>query len=107
MELTTISPERLRNARLRSGMSQDDALVALRNEGYAVSKAAISKWERDISEPSSGALPYLAHIYNVSLEYLYGADVDEHELMLAAAHRDLDQALQRIASLNARKALVA
>jgi Zn-dependent peptidase ImmA (M78 family)/DNA-binding XRE family transcriptional regulator len=61
--------ERLRKARLLSGMSQNDVVCALKKSGVQLTKAALSKYERGKSSPKATLLQSFAKVLNVPPEY--------------------------------------
>lgn len=62
--------QRIKQARLAAGMTQDDSvncLVAL--EGRVLTKAGLSKYERGGSTPKPPMLRALAHVFGVTLDF--------------------------------------
>jgi len=59
---------RIKQARERAGLSQED--VARR---FKVHRAAVSQWENGKTHPSSGKLAELADVLSVSTEWLLGS----------------------------------
>ncbi len=76
---------RLRQARERAGLSQQDAAEAI-----GVAREIVSYWENERRTPGPGYLDRLAATYDTSIDYLYGrertpSEADEH----AALYRSL------------------
>lgn len=65
-----ISGEKLKECRVRNGLSQERVAEIL-----GVSKQAVSKWESSQTAPSTDNLVALSNIYNVSLDELVGNKV--------------------------------
>jgi len=61
--------ERIRQARLLAGLTQDALATALTNAGYPATKAVISKYEKNKSSPSAQLLLLAASILNVPASY--------------------------------------
>ncbi|MBT9587495.1 ImmA/IrrE family metallo-endopeptidase [bacterium] len=62
---------RLKNARLARGLSLDEVSALLRAEGVIISKAALSKYERDQSSPPASMLTALAKILRVEPAFFF------------------------------------
>src|SRR5947207_7473943 len=65
--------DRISKARRACGMEQADVALAL-----DVSRAQVSKWERDVSEPSASQAVKYAALTGVAVEWLLG--ITEREL---------------------------
>ena len=52
--------DRIRQARLAAGMTQDDVVTRLAEAGHPITKAALSKYEKKKSEPKQALLLLLA-----------------------------------------------
>ena len=63
--------ERIANLRKSKGLSQEELADIL-----STSRQAISKWEREESDPDIGRLKDLAVYFNVSIDYLLGYDTE-------------------------------
>ena len=61
--------EQIKQIRKRHNISQDDLA-----EQLAVSRQAVSKWERGVSLPDIENLMYISNLYNVSLDELIKND---------------------------------
>ncbi len=59
--------ERVKNARIAAGLSQDDVAKAI-----GITQVAYSYIERDMRDPSLSIVVRLAKTLNVSLDYLVG-----------------------------------
>ena len=66
---------RLRAARTRAGLAQDQLGMAI-----GVSKSAVSSWENDRDFPSSAILPKLRAVLPTTLDYLVCGIAPEDEL---------------------------
>jgi transcriptional regulator with XRE-family HTH domain len=64
--------DKMNKARRACGMEQADIAHAL-----GVSRAQVSKWERDISEPAATQAVKFASLTGVTLEWLLGVTVGE------------------------------
>lgn len=70
--------ERLRQARLVAGLTQDEVVIGLREFGVSLTKAGLSKYERGGSSPSAAMLLQLASVLGVRSSYF----LDEPELSI-------------------------
>ena len=61
--------QRIRQARMISGFSQDEVVQALIGRGMVLTKAALSKYERGTSTPRASLLKHLGAVLNVPAEY--------------------------------------
>ncbi len=61
--------ERIRQARLIEGATQDEVIARLASLGVKLSKAALSKFERNQCNPTVSVLMNLASVLNVSASY--------------------------------------
>ena len=66
--MNSLFPQRCRELRKASGMTQDD----LAKKVGVKRKQAVSNWEKGISTPSLKCAMRLANIFGVSLDYLVG-----------------------------------
>ena len=67
--------ERLYMLRKEHGLRMQDVVDMLADEyGVKTHKGGISRWERDITEPSLVYLIALSKLYGVTLDYLVGLD---------------------------------
>ncbi len=60
--------------RRASGMTQDTLA-----EKLGVTYQAVSKWENTISCPDISLIPMIAEIFGVSIDFLFGKDIEIHE----------------------------
>lgn len=82
--------KRLKAARLRAGMTQPDALKALKEKGFSLTQPGLSHYERGIRSPDPDFIAAAAEVVGTSVDYLTGltktqAPVAEIEEALAAA----------------------
>jgi transcriptional regulator with XRE-family HTH domain len=69
--------ERIRQARLLAGLTQDDVANRLSEAGYSATKAVISKYEKNKSVPNPTLLLALTQILGVETGYLlYEAETE-------------------------------
>ena len=61
--------DRIRQARLAAGMTQDDVVERLAEAGHPITKAALSKYEKKKSEPKQALLLLLARALGVKPNY--------------------------------------
>lgn len=61
--------DRMRQARIAAGMTQDEVVEALAAAGVSLTKAGLSKYERDGSTPKPSVLRALAHALGVESSY--------------------------------------
>ena len=61
--------DRIRQARLAGGMTQDEVVEHLARAGYSITKAALSKYEKKKSEPKQALLVLLARVLGVKPGY--------------------------------------
>ena len=59
--------DRIRQARLAAGMTQDEVVERLANAGHPITKAALSKYEKKKSEPKQTLLVLLARVLGVKV----------------------------------------
>ena len=69
--------EKLREARKKRGLSQEQLADKL-----SVSRSAVAKWETDKGLPDVGNLKYLARLLNVSVDYLLDEGTGTEDLAL-------------------------
>lgn len=69
--------KRLKNARLARGLSLDQLAEALTEHEHPITKAALSKYERDQSVPSAALLRALARMLNVEGSYFWQEGLPE------------------------------
>lgn len=62
--------ERIKNARLAAGYTQDEVVTRLLEEGEELTKAGLSKYELEKSTPKATLLLKLSKVLEVSVEYL-------------------------------------
>lgn len=55
---------KIKQLRFNKGLSQDEV-----GKGIGIDRSVISKWERDIKEPSLDQLQLICKFYNVDLDY--------------------------------------
>lgn len=72
MEMIYKLPDRLKELRLKSGMSQQDIAIKL-----DVTPATISGYERGERTPSLSIVLKLSYIYNCSVDYILGRKQNE------------------------------
>ena len=87
-----------RFARLRKnlGFKQDDIA-----EKVNISAQAVSKWENDLSAPDISTFPILADILNVSLDELFGREVEQTKIVPEEERKDINSMLLKINILSA------
>jgi Zn-dependent peptidase ImmA (M78 family)/transcriptional regulator with XRE-family HTH domain len=61
--------DRIRQARLAAGMTQDEVVKRLAEVGHPITKAALSKYEKKKSEPKQTLLILLGRVLNVKPSY--------------------------------------
>ena len=61
--------DRIRQARLAAGMTQDEVVEQLAKAGHPITKAALSKYEKKKSEPKQALLVLLARVLGVKPSY--------------------------------------
>ena len=61
--------DRIRQARLAAGMTQDEVVRRLAKAGHSITKAALSKYEKKKSEPKQTLLVLLGRVLNVKPSY--------------------------------------
>lgn len=76
---------RLKELRERQGLTQEQ--VAKRLE---ITKAAISSWERNISQPTTDTLKTLAVLYRAKTDYMLGLDNHVYIQADGLTHRQLE-----------------
>lgn len=81
---------RLKELRLRRGLTQEQAAQVL-----GVSAQVVSKWERGLTQPDVQMMPRIAVLYRISLDELYDMDAyytkqhyDDYRERLAQAKKD-------------------
>jgi Zn-dependent peptidase ImmA (M78 family) len=65
--------QRIRQARLASGLSLDDCVVRLTERGVKLTKPALSNYEKGKRAPTAGTLRHLAAIFHVQPSYFIGS----------------------------------
>ncbi|MBS3821662.1 MAG: ImmA/IrrE family metallo-endopeptidase [Phycisphaerae bacterium] len=68
--MTTVA-QRLREARIAAGMTQDEVIAALDRVGATLTKAGLSKYERGGSVPKAPMLRSLARVLDVRTDYFF------------------------------------
>ena len=81
--------ERLRQARLLTGMTQEQAVTRLGEMGISLTKAGLSKYERGGSTPSPRILMKLAKVFSVSSDYLFTEPHTDTEWIAYRKHANL------------------
>lgn len=76
--------ERVRQARLAQGLSQEDLAAQLIEQGYSITKGAISQYERNQRVPTGRIIMALARNLQVSNEYFFA---DPHVSITWASQR--------------------
>lgn len=75
-----MSGPRIRLARLSNGLSLQDLANILCDTGLPITKAALSKYENEINEPSEYALERLAQILDMDLEFFHNNNLPDFQL---------------------------
>ena len=60
---------KIKQLRLSNALSQDEV-----GKGIGIDRSVVSKWERDIKEPSLDQLQLICHFFNVDLNYFLSND---------------------------------
>lgn len=89
--------ERLRAARLRAGLTQEQVALEL-----GLSKAAVSRWEVGGTQPGVEALAMLRGLFGVSLDELICGDAKDAAAHSALSAKEL-QLIQRYRKLPSKK----
>lgn len=84
MTKTSILARRLKEARLRSGLTQERLGVLAGIDEYSAS-ARMNQYERGKHSPHYEIMVRLAAVLNVSVTYFYAEDDQEAELLLVFA----------------------
>ena len=66
--------DRIKQARIAAGMTQDEVVAALAVHGQALTKAGLSKYERSGSIPKPAMLRALAKVFGVSASFFLEED---------------------------------
>ncbi len=64
----TFHPEKIKEARLAAGLSQEQVARQLRPQMY---REAVLRWEKGLSEPPAPRIGQLASILGVSVDFFY------------------------------------
>jgi Zn-dependent peptidase ImmA (M78 family)/transcriptional regulator with XRE-family HTH domain len=92
--------DRIRQARIASGMTQDDVVDALAAEGVSLTKAGLSKYERGGSTPKASVLRALGRVLGVDSSYfLEEPDFEMRWLAFRKASRLGKSKQQRVKAL--------
>lgn len=75
--------KRLREARTRKGLTQEDAAKHL-----GITFQALSNYERDIRDPDTDLLKNIADLYGVTTDYLLGRTNIRTPIETIAAHHE-------------------
>ena len=75
--------KRLREARMRKGLTQEEAAKHL-----DITFQALSNYERDIRDPDTNLLKKIADLYGVTTDYLLGRTNVRTPIETIAAHHD-------------------
>ncbi len=81
--------QRIRQARLNAGLSQDAVAVH-----FGIKQQSVGKWETGVTRPSIARVRDLAALFSVTVEYLLGGDSDPLELA-AQGSTSLDELRRR------------
>lgn len=99
VHVTSISPAKIFQARLKAGMTQAEVAHRLRNAGLSkVSERSVRRWETGKNAPHANAIVSLSQVLGVAVDELYGLDDDEEE-----AEPMLDAQLQRLVEIAVAK----
>ncbi len=79
--------ENLKALRKQKGITQEQAAELL-----DVSKQSISRWENNITYPDIMFLPALASFYNVTIDYLLGADYETNREIIECYEKERQEA---------------
>lgn len=71
--------QRIKQARLAAGLSLDQTVSVLAKAGTSLTKAALSKYEREVSTPKASLLQVLGKAFNVAPDFF----LREHEAKIA------------------------
>lgn len=98
--MTNIFGERLKKLRKENGLTQSE-LVEKVNEKYgtAINRTTISKWENGTQEASMSFVVALANFFQVSLDYINGAE-DENKKTTAEAEAKENRIIDMYSRLN-------
>ncbi len=86
--------ERIRQARLVAGLTQDELAQCLAVQQQPITKAALSKYELNKSTPPARVLMALAHVLGVIPSYFLAEDVVAIQWLAFRKHAQLPQARQ-------------
>ncbi len=87
---------RLKAARELAGLTQPDVCSALLKNGYTISKAAVSAWEKGRNLPDALWLRRLAKLYNTSIDALvWENSLSPNAMKMAAEYDNLTDAKRR------------
>jgi DNA-binding transcriptional regulator YiaG len=64
-------PEKIKEMRESLGMTQEELMIALANEGVRVSLPTLGKWEAGTSKPDVDDLVALRIVFNKPLKYFF------------------------------------
>ena len=79
--------KQLKELRARDGRTQEDVAAAL-----GVTAQAVSRWEKAVCCPDIGLLPSIANYFDVSIDRLFGYDVERK--------RKIDELCEKLAKMN-------
>ena len=95
--------ERLKKARILSGLSQDQVIHELAKCEYSLTKGGLSKYERGGSTPKSKLLQKLSKIYDLKVTYFFDSDDPRIEWVGFRKHSTLGKGYQDRIRLTAEK----
>jgi Zn-dependent peptidase ImmA (M78 family)/DNA-binding XRE family transcriptional regulator len=98
--------ERIRQARLLAGLTQDDVANRLSEAGYSATKAVISKYEKNKSVPNPTLLLALTQILGVEIGYLLYEAETEVKWLAYRRHSALPAKAQEVVQEYARDAAI-
>lgn len=98
--------ERIRQARLLAGLTQDDVANRLLEAGYSATKAVISKYEKNKSIPNPTLLLAITQILGVEMSYLLYESETEVKWLAYRRHSSLPEKAQEVVRGYARDAAV-
>jgi len=94
MQVRSLNPARIYQARLRAKLTQDELAHRLRDRGIKASARYINRWEKGVNAPRADVIPVLAEALEVSISELYQPDdADDEEAASMPNHRDVLEAL--------------